>query len=97
MPILRDLFYGNVGPKNTFDRDSEYGQAFKKVADNEETLLTLLPDTQKDLLLRLCEAQSALNGMTAEEHFIQGFQLGALLMMEILESQREIPGYGKTP
>lgn len=97
MPILRDLFYGSVGPKNTFDQNSEYGKALTAIADNEQTLRALLTETQNELLINLCDALSALNNMTAEEHFTQGFQLGALLMMEILESRKESPGYGNTP
>ncbi len=84
MTILQDLFYGNMSPNDgRFDSHSEYGQAMRVLADSEQKLLALLQDAEKNLFVDFRDAQAALNGITAEEKFIQGFTLGALMMLEI--------------
>ena len=88
MTILQDLFYGNIDPNTgNFNRDSAYGKAMQAIAENQERLLVLLNDMGKDLLIDFCNAQSKLNSITAEENFIQGFKLGALIMMELTDKR----------
>lgn len=91
MSILQELFYGNVFSHNdTFDRNSEYGKTIQLIDDKEAKLLALLNDTEKSLLIEFCDAQVTLNNITAEENFIQGFKMGALIMFEVFERQRGI-------
>jgi hypothetical protein len=90
MTILQDLFYGNIAPHaGRFDSHSEYGKAMQVIADNEAKLLILLKDTEKNLFVGFRDAQSELNAITAEEKFIQGFRLGALMMLDIAGGWRE--------
>jgi len=90
MSILQDLFYGNITPNlGGFDRNSQYGKAMKQIEENEEKLLTLLKDTEKKLFIDFANAQSRLNGITAEEKFIEGFKLGMLMIIEITGSHQE--------
>lgn len=89
MTILQDLFYGNVAPDTgSFDQDSEYGKAMQTIADHEEKLLVLLNGTEKGLFLGFTNAQSLINSVTAEENFIHGFKLGALIMIEVMGSSK---------
>jgi len=91
MSILKELFYGNVFPHNdTFDRNSEYGKAIQLIDCIEAKLLALLNDTEKSLLIDFCDAQLTLNNITAEENFIKGFKMGALIIFEVFEKQRGI-------
>ncbi len=91
MTILQDLFYGNIDPNTgSFDKDSEYGKAMRTIADNEEKLLVLLNGTEKNLFLDFTNAQSSINGITAEEKFIHGFKLGALIMIEVMGSRKGV-------
>jgi hypothetical protein len=89
MTILKDLFYSNIDLNiGSFDKDSEYGKAMQTIADNEEKLLVLLNGTEKGLFLDFTNAQSSLNNVTAEENFIHGFRLGALIMIEVMGSPK---------
>lgn len=54
------------------------------VTENEEKLLALLNHTETKLFVVFSDAQSKLNSITAEENFIQGFKLGALIIMKII-------------
>ena len=90
MTILQELFYGNIVPNDDgFDYNSGYGRAMRVIADNEEKLLMLLKDVERRLFVNFRDAQSTLNSITAEEKFIQGFKMGALIMIEVLKSQKE--------
>ena len=55
----------------------------KTVAENEEKLSLLLDEKEKDLL-RLIQAQGAINETTAMGNFIRGFRIGARIAMEIM-------------
>ena len=90
MSVLQELFYGNIIPNaGGFDKNSEYGKAMKQIEENEEKLLALLKDTEKRLFIEFANAQSRLNGITAEEKFIEGFKLGMLMMAEVAGSFQE--------
>ena len=89
MSILKELFYGNITPnEGYFDCHSEYGKAMRVIADNERKLLALLKDAEKNLFVGFRNAKSALNSITAEEKFVQGFKMGALMMIEVIRSQK---------
>lgn len=91
MSILQELFYGNIFPHNdTFERDSEYASAIQLIDCSETKLLALLNDTDKSLFIDFRDAQLTLNNITAEENFIQGFKMGALIILEVFEKQRGI-------
>jgi hypothetical protein len=91
MTILQELFYGNINPNDGgFNSNSEYGKAMRMIADNEEKLLALLKDTEKNLFVGFRDAQFMLNGITVEEKFIQGFKIGMLVMIEVMESQKGV-------
>jgi len=90
MTILQDLFYGNIAPNaGRLERNSQYAKAMQVIADSEEKLLALLKDAERNLFIDFSDAQSTLNGITVEEKFIQGFKLGALIMIEVTASRNE--------
>lgn len=89
MTVLQELFYGSILPNSgTFDRTSEYGKAIHLIDCNEAKLLALLKDTEKSVFIDFRDAQLKLNSITAEENFIQGFKMGALIIFEVFEKQR---------
>jgi hypothetical protein len=88
MNILEDLYYGNINPnEKCFDRKSRYSQFVKIVTDNEEKLtafLNALPNAEEEqhLLSQMINAQSELSQFSEIERFIEGFRLGAGIMLD---------------
>ena len=88
MDILEDLYYGNIRPhEKCFDRDSDYAKFIKIVADDEEKLtafLSGLPGTEEQLhmLSQMMNAQCELFRFSEYDRFVEGFRLGAGLMLE---------------
>lgn len=88
MTFLEDLFYGNISPnEKCFDRKSEYAKFFKIVTDNQDKLtefLNSLPEAKEEqhLLSQMINAQSEITQFSEFERFIEGFRLGANVMLE---------------
>ncbi len=88
MNTLEDLYYGNINPyEKCFDRKSEYAKFAKIVTGNEEKLtafLKALPnaDEEQHLLSQMINAQSELSQFSEIERFIEGFRLGASIMLD---------------
>lgn len=55
----------------------------KTVSENEKKLSLLLDEKEKDLL-RLIQAQGAINETTGMVNFIRGFRIGARIAKEIV-------------
>ena len=95
MDILEDLFYGNISPiDKAFDRDSEYAKFIGIVADCEKKLaafLEALPgaEEQRHLLSRMMNAQSEIIQFSVYERFVEGFRLGAGLIVETFVCPRQ--------
>lgn len=88
MNILKNLYYGDLEPIDKyFDKNSKYGAAFGIVADHEKKLmdfLASLPDAEEELnlFLQMQEAQMKISDFSECERFIDGFRMGAELMLE---------------
>lgn len=87
MNFLEKLFYGNIRPiDKTVEKDSHYAKTLNILAKNEETLSLTLEGKEKKQFTEFVEAQSELVEITALERFIEGFRLGARLMLDTLGS-----------
>ena len=87
---LKAFYYGNLTP---CDRQmvcgSEVARVMAELSEPETALSrSLLPELQS-VLVRLTKAQQALDSITAEASYIDGFKTGARFMMEILDDARE--------
>ena len=88
MNILEDLYYGNINlNEKQFNRKSEYAKYVKIVTDNEEKLtafLNALPNAEEEqhLFSQMINAQIEISDFSEYERFIEGFRLGAGIMLE---------------
>lgn len=88
MTLLEDLYYGNLTPCDIcFDRESNFARYAKLASENEEkltALLNALPDAvqAREWLAQMSDAQQRMNGFAEAEKFIEGFRMGAGIMLE---------------
>ena len=86
MRILEELWYGNVTPG---EREVEKGDRMwnlgRLILQNEEELEPLLSEKAKEVLEKLRDNQTELNGINECEIFVCGFRLGARIMLEVLD------------
>ncbi len=83
--MLEKLWYGNIDPiARSFKRDSEFGEAAKMLCKNEEKLIDLLADKEKEIFEKYQDASKDMTRISECETFISGFRLGARIMLEAL-------------
>ena len=82
---LQDIYYGNINPvTKSVDRSSELYKLMKTISESEEKLLKLLQGEEQTLFEQFSNAYIALNSKTAEERFVEGFRLGAKIVIEVI-------------
>ncbi len=88
--ILEKQYYGQINPvEKHFNKSSKVSKHIKIISENEELLRCFLkstPETSEklDALNKIMEAQLSVSDICEYERFIDGFHLGAKLMLEIL-------------
>lgn len=85
MSILKDLYYGNIEPSQRFiKKDSEYKKIQGEFVDCLEELNATLTEEQKRLRVQIEDKSLAMCCISEEERFIDGFCMGAKMMLEII-------------
>ncbi|MCI7018987.1 MAG: DUF6809 family protein [Candidatus Limivicinus sp.] len=85
MYILEELYTGNVRPgEQPFQHNSQYAKALAQVVEAGNALTNSLSDRQKDLLKNYMNAQREVSILTDCDTFINGFQIGAKIMLDVL-------------
>jgi len=89
--ILQEFAYGNINPnERPFTRNTEYERAYKALSDSEEKLLSALGENEKALYERYAAAQRDFSLIADMEQYVNGYKLGALMMMEIMAGKDEV-------
>ena len=84
MSILEEIYYGNIRPTDEPQSD-DVKKALSEVVKIEEALGESLTDkVQKEKISELSERYSKLITLTERDGFLQGFRLGAKLMVELM-------------
>ncbi len=82
--MIKELWYGNILPaEKTMPPGSALYQATNKVIVAEQALETELPEGKRELLISLENAQFELSNTLETNAFVDGFRLGAKLVMDI--------------
>ncbi len=83
--ILEDLYYGNIAPNaKSFSKNSPYAKAMGKLGKSDAYLQEVLDEEGKAMLKHFEDAQSEVSDIGIREAFIDGFRLGAKLMLAAL-------------
>ena len=84
MTILEELFYGNISPFEKYIRpQSEYADVSHRLTEHSEELRTLLNKEGKALYDKIENDYADMNCISEKERFIEGFCLGAQIILEI--------------
>ena len=85
MRLLEELWYGNIEPAeyNT-NACSEYKEALRLIAKNEEKLRATLTDEQKEIFEKFDDCWSEYTSYAEEAIFTYAFKLGMQIAIETL-------------
>jgi len=87
---LKEFYYGNLTPADRqMMKGSEISHVAAELAKVEKLLLDTVGEDAIPLLKRYEKAQSALNSITAEASYIDGFKTGARFMLDVLDDAHE--------
>ena len=85
MFVLQDLWRGNISPIERYIRPcSEYKKCSDKAVKEYDKLLTCLSPEEKQIFDNYNELNMKLLSMSEEESFINGFRLGAKIILDVL-------------
>ena len=85
MRLLEELWYGNIEPAeyNT-NACSEYKEALRLIAKNEEKLRATMTDEQKEIFSRYIDAVQDCQTIAECLLFQNSFKLGARMVAEVM-------------
>ena len=87
MKTLEDLWYGNIAPsRRSIKKDSQAERTLSMVAKHDDTLRSMLSDTQKEEYIKLYDCQSELTDILEREAFAEGFSLAIKIMIDIIKT-----------
>ncbi len=88
MSVLEDLWYGNISPcERDIKRSSEYTDALERIVQYEKELHARLNDEEKEILEKFVNCTNEMCCISEREMFVQGFMLGAKLIIEVMNSE----------
>ncbi|KUP23384.1 DUF6809 family protein [Paenibacillus sp. DMB5] len=83
--ILEDFYYGKLHPNELVKPNNpEIQQLNRKIADALQKLQQNLGDRDLEQLEKLLELQIEMDSLQSALSFIQGYKIGALMMIEVL-------------
>ena len=84
--VLYELYDGRLSRDSmTFEKDTPYARAFDSMVNAENNLLASLTEEQKTAFRMYSRAQDDFHEIIRREEFAAGFQIGALIMMAVLD------------
>lgn len=90
MTILEELYNGNVNPLARFIKDeSEYQKLNHQVSEYIDKLMVSLNDEEKQLYEKIADGICGMGYISEKETFIEGFRLGAQMMLEVISYKSE--------
>lgn len=85
MKILEELYYGNISPsEKAIKRGSEYETLLNSLCENDEVFIDTLSQEQKAIYDKVKKCREELATMTEKEMYIDGFRLGACIMLDVV-------------
>ncbi|MBE6949008.1 MAG: hypothetical protein E7456_04100 [Ruminococcaceae bacterium] len=98
MYILNDIWYGNIIPcERLICSDSEYKKLFHQLCQETEAFLSDLSPEKKKHHEELEDLQLRVMKISEEDTFIEGFRLGARMILDVVgENKRQFKNVGET-
>ncbi|MGZ7444253.1 DUF6809 family protein [Paenibacillus sp. TH7-28] len=82
--IIEELYYGNLHPEGFIvPTDSEYRPLNRKISDLMEEAKQRFSEDDFKTLEEILDLNGETSSMLTSEAFVQGFRMGALVMVEV--------------
>lgn len=92
--IIEELYYGNLRPEeHIVPSNSEYRPLTRKISALMEEAKQRFSEDDFTTLEEILDLNGESNSMVISEAFVQGFRMGALVMVEVFLGEGK--GFGK--
>ncbi|WP_178019619.1 DUF6809 family protein [uncultured Paenibacillus sp.] len=82
--ILEEIYNGNLNPEERMvPTDPEYRSLNRKISDLMEEVKQRFSESDFAVLEQILDLNGESNSMVTSEAFVQGFRMGALVMVEV--------------
>ncbi|WP_410771965.1 DUF6809 family protein [Fontibacillus sp. BL9] len=82
--IIEELYYGNLRPEERIvPTDPEYREINRKNSELLEEVKRKFSESDFEILEQILDLNGESNSMVTSEAFVQGFRMGALVMVEV--------------
>ena len=89
MSALENLYYGNTNPcALSIKQNSELKELLQTMTESEKSLIEQFTDEERNLYNQLKDCDTKISDITQREMFIQGFKMGARLMLEVMLEEK---------
>ena len=89
MNILYELYNGNIVPSEKFvKKGSEYKMLLERLAELSEELAQKFDENDRKIWGEIWDTETTMERMGDRESFVDGFCIGARLMLEIMTQDR---------
>ncbi len=89
MSALENLYYGDIKPcALSINQNATFKELLKTITASEKSLIEQFTDEERDLYDQLKNCDIRISDITQRDMFIQGFKLGARLMLEIMLEEK---------
>ena len=86
MGVISELWYGNIEPQDRkIPRDKEYKQLLNKICKYEEQFRGIFSPEQQKAFEEYENATISVTAISEEASFVEGFRLGAKIVLEVLQ------------
>ncbi|MNW44772.1 hypothetical protein D3C74_220150 [compost metagenome] len=91
MSILESFYCGKCNPSERIkSKDTEFELVSQRIADAEEALKTKLPEQDYKLIEELSDLQDVLISLLSASAYIEGYKMGALIMIDVFDGKEEL-------
>lgn len=85
MRILEELWLGNINPQKCGSpKDPRVERALFLIMKNDDTMRTMLSDTQKEQYEKVNDCQCDLTDLLERKAFAEGFRVAVKIMVDVM-------------
>lgn len=85
MRILEELWYSAINDSRFLKNDAKLAELLDLLSKNDDNLIENLSEKEKEIFEKYKDCSAEIGQITEFENFVQGFKMGALMMIEVMK------------
>ena len=90
MRILEELWYGTIKDNKFLKNNAKLAEMMDLLSKNADNLMENLSEKEKETFEKYKNCSAEIGQITEYENFVNGFKMGALMMIEVMKDSNGI-------